>query len=219
MKRNKILFFSIFFLFAYSISSAYVSESTNFKIESDVMSYGGGVSASTNFSIQDSLSDRQLNLDDSASYQINSGPLPMWESSIVMSVVPNLTLSGKVSSLRGGTANGSVSVTVTTDNPGGYELKLSGTALSSGSNNFSSFSGPAAWSVADGASAFGFSTSTNVNWHGVGLAPVVIDKRISNNQPFGTATTINFRAESKKINQSQPAGGYNATITLTALPL
>lgn len=219
MKRNLISVFSIFFLFTYSVSLAYVSESTNFKIESDVMSYGGGVSTSTNFSIQDSLSDRQLGLDDSASFQINSGPLPMWESSIVMSVVPNLTLSGRVSSLRGGAANGSVSVTVTTDNPGGYELRLSGTALSSGSSSFGSFSGPAAWSVADGSSAFGFSTSTNINWYGVGLTPIVIEKRLSNNQPLGTATTINFRAESKKLNQTQSAGGYNATITLTALPL
>lgn len=201
-----------------TFANAYVASSTNFIIESDTVSYGGGLSTSTSFSVQDSVVDGLLGTKESTNYQINAGPLPMRESTLSVSVPGDLTLTGTITSLRGGVAEGSVSVTVITDNPGGYQLTLSGTSLSSGASSFDSFSGPATWSVADEASAFGFSTDSST-WNGIDSTERVVVTENSNNQPAGTATTINFKAESKKTNQSQPAGSYSSTITLTALPL
>ncbi|HBM45704.1 MAG: hypothetical protein UT05_C0008G0041 [Parcubacteria group bacterium GW2011_GWF2_38_76] len=218
LKNSFIVFATILCLVSGTVANAYVASSTNFIIESDVISYTGGLSTSTNFSVQDSISDGLIGEGNSTSYTIDAGPLPMRESTLSVSVPADLILTGTITSLRGGTAEGSVSVTVITDNPGGYQLKLSGTSLSSGSNSFDSFSGPASWSVADGTSAFGFSTDSST-WNGIDSTARVVVTENSNNQPSGTATIINFKAESKKINQAQPAGSYSSSITLTALPL
>lgn len=217
LKNSFIIVAIILCLATGTVANAYVASSTNFRIETDVVSYGGGLSTSTNFTVQDSISDRHLGISTSTDYKIESGPLPMRGSTISVSD-PGLLNLGKIGSLKGGTLDGSVNVTVITDNSGGYQLKLSGTALSSGANHFGDFSGPSAWSVPVGTSLFGFSTSTNDLWNSVNSTPKVIATEYANNQPSGTVTTIKFRAQSNQ-NTKQAAGSYSSSITLTALPL
>lgn len=219
MRKNSLIIFAVIVCFTITtVASAYVASSTNYRIETDTISYGGGMSTSTSFNMQDTLSNMFLGTGTSTNYTLNTGPLAMTVSTITMTDPGSLVLSGEINSLEGGVADGSVSVTVITDNPGGYQLTLSGTALSSGSGSFESFVGPASWSVGDGASAFGFSTDLST-WDGIDGTERVVVSESSNNQPSGTDVTINFRAESKKLNQDQPYGEYSSSISLTATVL
>lgn len=219
VKNSFVILLSILCLVTGTAAYAYVANSTNFSIENDVVSFGGGLSTSTSFSMEDSISDRQLGISTGVGYTINAGPLPMAESMISVSDPGILHLIGEITASIGGVADGSVAVTVVTNNPGGYQLRLSGTPLSSSSDSFGSFNGPAEWAVPDGSSAFGFSTSTNNSWNSIGLAAKIVDVRNTNNQPLGTLTTINFRAESRNLSSPKTVGVYNSSITLTALPL
>ncbi|HRY62918.1 MAG TPA: hypothetical protein P5056_04085 [Candidatus Paceibacterota bacterium] len=219
MPKNSLIIFAIISCFVTStVANAYVASSTNFRIETDSISYGGGMSTSTNFDMQDTLSNMFLGTGTSTQYRLDTGAIAMTVSTITMTDPGSLTLTGEINSLDGGSAEGSVSVNVMTDNPGGYKLTLSGTTLSSGADSFASFSGPAAWSVSDGASAFGFSTDLST-WNGVAASETDVVIENSNNQPSGTDTTITFRAESQKKNQTQSDGRYSSTITLTATVL
>lgn len=217
LKNSFVIFIIVSFFIATPFAGAYVASSTNYIIQSDSISYGGGLSTSSSFSMQDTISNMSLGESTSESYTIDSGPLAVKASTISVSTPGDLTLSGSISSLTGGSAEGSVSVTVITDNPGGYQLKIEGTPLSSGSASFDSYSGPASWSVASDSSGFGFSTSTNDVWDSIDTTAKVIYSENANNQPTGTVTTINFKAETKKTLQQQPSGSYSSTITLTAV--
>ena len=143
VKINKILYFSLpIFLLGFFVSNAYVASSPNYRIETDVVSFGGGLSTSTNYSIQDSLSDRALGVVSSASNSINSGPIPMYDGSISITYPGSVALSPGFKSDEGGQGNGEVTVIVTTDNVGGYNLYVksnSSPALSSSDDSFSNY--------------------------------------------------------------------------------
>ncbi len=167
MKNKKIFYFLPVALLSFVFTAqAYVASSTNFRIESDVVSMGGGFSTSTNFSVQDSLSDRVLGMVSGTTSGINTGYLPMLSSSISVTYPSSVALLPAIKSGEGGQGNGSASVTVITDNPGGYSLSVKAStepALKSNTDSFANYN-PALlgtpdfnWSVVLADSRFGFS--------------------------------------------------------------
>jgi hypothetical protein len=244
---KKILLSFLATLFVYQFAIGAVMTSTNYSIQSDSINFGGGLSTSTNYKSESTYGEIATGPSSSANYQIKAGYQQMLAVFISISTSP-VALTPSISSTGGGTANGSTVVTVTTDDPAGYELyiKASSTpALKSGINSFADYT-PAGinpdftFLVAVSASEFGFtpegtdiaqkykdngsscnagsSDTTNACWNALSTSNDLIASKSSGNHPNGTATTLKFRAESGTSN-TQAVGTYTATTTVTAIAL
>jgi hypothetical protein len=227
---------------------AAVMESTNYSIDRDSVNFGGGASGSANYSQENTLGEVGTGFSDSANFSLRAGYQQMDQVFISISTVSDVVLSPAIDGTVGGTANGSATVTVTTDNPLGYELYIkasSSPALVSGANFFDDYTPVGAdpdfgFSVAASDAEFAFSPEGNdvaseyldngatcnvglldtVNscWRGLTTANELIAESNTNNQPAGTDTVIKFRVESGASNL-QAAGVYTATTTVTAISL
>lgn len=167
MKSIKILSFAlgIFFL-DYFLVFAYVASSTNYRIESDAVSFGGGISTSTNYSIDDSLSGGSLGSASSTLYSVKlSSVSGIGSGTISMSYPSTVSLTPSFKTNEGGQGNGDFNVSVITDNTGGYSLSIkanSSPALSSSNDSFSNYSSSVYgtpdfnWSNSASDSRFGF---------------------------------------------------------------
>jgi len=251
---KKIKYFLILIIFAsvfVSSSFAYVASSTNFRIESDVVSYGGGHSTSTSFGLYDSLSDRLLGFISSTGtdFGIKTGYIPMVSPSIAITYPSSVTLLPAIKSTTGGQGNGSASVFVITDNPGGYSLSIKAStdpALQGSAGSFANYN-PATpgipdfeWSIASTDSRFGFTPEglhvdqrykddgTACNTGSGNSSDKCWDSITTTNKLIARSTTNNQpsgTATTIKLrseagaNRKQPVGSYSSTIILTALPL
>lgn len=224
-----------------------VMGSTNYSIESDSVNFGGGLSTSSNYSQESTLGESATGNGESTTYKLHAGYQQMIATYISLSVSP-VTLTPAIPVNGGGVANGSTNVTVSTDDPAGYELYISASsspALVSGADSFADYV-PAGidpdltFTVLAANSAFGFSpegsdivqafkdngsvcnagASDTVNscWKGLTTSDVLIAKKTSGNHPAGTVTTLKFRAESG-ASHVQPVGSYTATSTVTVIAL
>lgn len=245
---KKIILSFIATLFLSPLAYAAVMNSTSYSIQSDSINFGGGKSGSTNYSQESTFGEIATGLSNSTNYQIKAGYQQMQEVYLSIATVADVTLSPSINSTGGGTANGSTVVTVTTDDPAGYELyiKASSTpALKSGSNSFADYVPAGAnpdltFTVGAATSAFGFSPegsdivqkykdngstcnagssdTTNACWNALSTVNELIAKKTTGNHPSGTATTLKFRAQSG-VSNVQPVGTYTATTTVTAIAL
>lgn len=168
MKQIKTIIFCLLISCCLT-ASAFVASSTNFIIETDAVSYGGGLSTSTNFSMQDSLGDKLFGTVESTSYSIISGYIGAIASSTAAATISitfptSVALSPRISTADGGQGNGTASVVVTTNSSGGYSLSIKAStdpALVASSGSFDNYA-PASsipdftWSVARDKSMFGF---------------------------------------------------------------
>lgn len=230
------------------VALAYVASSTSYRIQSDSVNMGGGLSSSPSYVAEDTLGESGTGTSSSATYVINAGYQQMHESYLAVSVPGNITLSPNIPSLGGGVANGSAVWTVTTDNEAGYTMNIRAStspALTSGANSFANYSSSTStpdftFATPASSSYFGFtpegadivqkykdngvscntgtSDTASACWDPLLTTSDTIVTRMSANQPAGTATTIRFRAESG-VSNVQPAGLYVATTTLTVFAL
>lgn len=238
----------LFLLINPSFVLSQVRESANFKIERDSINIGGGLGTSSSFQLQDSVGEVGTGFSESTNYKIQAGyQQNIEETFIAISAPTDLTLNS-INGLTGGSSTTSAAWNVTTNNNSGYSLSIKAStdpALKSTLDSFDDYS-PATsdpdfdFSIDSSSAEFGFSPSgadilgkykdngsaCNVGtsdslykcWDGLSTTTLSVAQSGTPNDPGGTQTTINFRAESGN-NKILTAGSYSATITMTALAL
>lgn len=242
--------FALIVLFGFStlnIAGAYVSSSTNYRLESDSVNIGGLLSTSTNYRLEDTVGEVGTGTSTSATFSLKGGYQQMATSYIAVSSPTDVTLSPGIPSTGGGTSNGSSTWLVTTDNTAGYTMTIQAAAspaLFSGGNNFNDYTPAGAvpdftFTMATTTSEFGFSPEggdivqryldngvacgvgagdvTDRCWDAFAIVPTTIAERTTGNHPFGTQTRVKYRAQSGTGN-TQPAGAYSASVIVTVLP-
>lgn len=236
----------IIFAMAATPALAYVMSSTNYRIERDSIDMGGGLSSSTNYISQSTIGGSGAGTSTSATFNLSGGYQQMDPASISLTVPGTTALTPSIDGSVGGTASTSASLSVSTNNGAGYTLQIKAStspALKSGSDSFADYTLAAAdpefdWSVAAGASEFGFtpegadiatrykdngaacnqaggSDTANRCWDPLTTTYNTIAQSSSGNLPLGVATTLKFQAEAG-ASAAQPAGSYVATVILTA---
>jgi hypothetical protein len=122
------LFLTPFVLFATSVVGAQVMQGTNYQIQSDSVNVGGVNSTSTSYTLEDTTGEVATGVSTSSSFTLRAGYQQMAPITIGMTQPASITLDPAIPGLAGGISNGSTSVTVTTDNPAGYEVLVEAVA-------------------------------------------------------------------------------------------
>ncbi len=118
------IYFALFILF-FGLGTASVfaaMSSPNFSIQSDDVSVAGSRSESSNFRAEDTLGELATGDSSSASYRLRSGYQSMQEVYLALSAPSDVTMTPTIPGVSGGSGNGSVFWTVTTDNLAGYSF-------------------------------------------------------------------------------------------------
>jgi hypothetical protein len=231
-----------------SIGQAQVMQSSNYKMQSDSVNAGGGLSNSESYSLEDTVGEIATGNSTSTTYKLRAGYQQMQEVYLSLSAIANVVMAPSLGGLTGGTATGSTAFVVTTDSPAGYSATIRAStspALRSGSNTIADYlpvgavpdflftTGPTnahfayspegsdiALRFQDAGSVCGVSGSDTSNrcWDGLKTTAVEIARRNTGNHPLGATTTIKF---SVGIGNSAgvPPGQYQATTTITAISL
>ncbi|HEY9586194.1 MAG TPA: hypothetical protein VJJ27_00945, partial [Candidatus Paceibacterota bacterium] len=139
--------------------------SSNYKVQFDSVNLGGGLSTSTSYKQESTFGEVATGESNSANYNIHAGYQQMNEVFLSMTSAADVTLAPNLSSLTGGTANGSTTVTVTTDGAAGYALYVNAStspALAETADSFADYVPASAnpdfsFSVGNSQSFFGFS--------------------------------------------------------------
>ena len=238
--------FAPLFILTMQVSFAQVMQSASYKIESDSVNFGGGFSSSTNYVLESTAGEIATGESGSASFNLKAGYQQMTTTFLSMTTPSDVSMSPNIPGISGGTANGSTTVTITTDSSAGYTLTLHASqspAMQKGGDSIADYvAGTPSFSFAVGVSdayfgyspegadiATAFKDDTGVCgggsfdtslacWDGLSTSPEEIARRTSANTPNGSTTTVNFRVG---VGSSvvQTAGVYTATTTLTALAL
>jgi uncharacterized protein (DUF1499 family) len=158
---------TVYYTSAASTSSGVMS-SSNYKLESDSLNFGGGYSTSTNYIQESTGGEVATGFSSSTNYILSAGYQQM--NTVALSLVPppSVVMSPSIGGVTGGTSNGSTTFTVTTDDPAGYQAIIQASSspalvnTSSSTNAFADYS-PAGsapdftFGIAATASAFAFS--------------------------------------------------------------
>lgn len=242
-----LLLINIFsFGFPYDIWADNMQSST-YKIQSDSLNFGGDDSSSSNYKLDDTLGEVGSGDSNSTNYYMHAGYLQMQESSISISSPTDLIMSA-MSGLSGGSSEGMMSWTVTTDNTAGYSMFIESTttpALKSANDSIADYVPSGAdpdydFTNLPANSSFGFSPegteavarfkdngsvcntgtleTTSKCWDGLSTTPKVIAGSTSSNMPSGSVIPVRFRAESGE-DHIQTSGQYNVTVVVTATTL
>lgn len=242
------LLLPLLFLLGAPLAFAYVASSSNYRIQSDSVNVGGIFSSSTSYRAEDTVGESAVGTSSSATFSIKAGYQQMQDVYLALAPSGNISLSPNIPATGGGAADGVASFVVTTDNIAGYSMSLSSAlapALSSGVNNFADYIPAGAnpdftFTTPAASSRFGFSpegvdivsrfkdngASCNTGaldtasscWDALSTTQVSIAGRSTANNPGGSQTDIRFHAASGASN-TQPAGSYVATTTVTVIPL
>lgn len=240
---RKIFLFG--FLLLPIVAFAQVMESSNYKIQSDSINFGGALSDSTNFSLEDTLGEVATGISSSSNYSISAGYQAMVNSYVSISSPSDISLSS-IGGLSGGESNGSAIWTVTTSNPNGYVLYVKAStnpALKSVDSSFDDYVTVGGdpdfnFTISSSESAFGFSPegndivdrfrdngaicntsssdTTDSCWDKFSTSDTLIASSDSANTPSGETTTVKVKAKIGSA-RNQDEGSYTATITATAL--
>ena len=227
---------------------AAVMQSTNYRLQSDSINIGGARGTSSSYALEGTVGEVGTGLSSSTSYNLSAGYQQTLVNYLAMTGPQNVVMSPTLGGVTGGTANGSTTVIVTTDDPAGYQLTITAStspAMKSGANSIADYvPGGAApdftFGIAPNTGTFGFSpegtdiaqrykdngsacntgsTDTSLAcWDGLSTTARVIASKTSGNHPNGTQTTIRFRT-GLGTNSGIPNGDYYATTTLTAVAL
>lgn len=106
------------------VSEAQVMQSLNYQIQSDSLNIGGGYATSSSYILESTVGEAATGLSSSTNYIMNAGFQQMQSIYIALSGASNVTMSPSIPGVSGGTANGSTTVTLVTDSPGGYVLTI-----------------------------------------------------------------------------------------------
>jgi len=253
MRETLVIVFSALLLTPALISSvvivgAEVMQSGSYRIQSDSINFGGGLSTSTNYGLESTAGEVGTGESDSATYSLKAGYQQMHEVYISLSGFAAVVLSPSIPGISGGFSNGSTTVTVVTDSASGYELLVSSSqapAMQDGANTIADYvpggivpdytftTDPADAHLgytpegADVVTYFrnsgatcgtGTSDDTLACWEGLSTTPRQVAVSQSANHPSGATTTLNFRVGVGGA-VLQPPGTYTATTTITALSL
>ncbi len=229
-------------------ATAQVMQSTNYRLQSDSVNVGGGLSTSTSYSLESTTGETATGESTSTSYALKAGYQQMQEVYIALTASAAITMTPSIPGVTGGTANGSTTVTVTTDSPSGYSLTIAGSqspAMVNGANTIADYvpgtSNPDYTFTTDATdSHFGYSPEgvdvvlrfidngaacnqtgsdgSMTCWDGLSTTVETIASKTTSTHPSGATTTVFFRV-GVGSNVVQPPGTYIATTTLTALPL
>ncbi len=105
--------------------SAVGMSSSNYKIESDSLNFGGGLSESASYRLESTGGEVATGDSNSTSYKLHAGYQQMHETYIAFDdVADDVAMSPSLGGITGGTSNGSTAVTVVTDSPSGYALYI-----------------------------------------------------------------------------------------------
>jgi hypothetical protein len=237
----------LFFLFFDAQVFAQMSGSA-YKIPLDSLNVGGQQSSGTLYNELDTMGEIGSGESSGTLYKMNAGFLGAQPTYIAITSNGSVSMSPSISGISGGTGTGSMSWTVTTDNPAGYAMNVHSDttpSMRSASSSFADYT-PAGsnpdynWSVAAADSEFGFSPegtdvvqrfldngsacntgtseTTGKCWDALTTSDTLIAQSSSGNHPTGTLTTVKIQAEVGS-SHIQPNGNYTATVLVTALPL
>lgn len=107
---------------------AQVMSSGSYSIQSDSINFGGSRATSSSYVVEDTLGEVATGISTSTSFTLRAGYQQMQESTISMTAVGDVSMSGSIGGVTGGVANGSTSFTVITDNQAGYEATIQATS-------------------------------------------------------------------------------------------
>ena len=236
------------FFAAMPLAMAYVSSSSNYRIQDDSVNNGGLLSTSSSYRVEDTVGESGVGTSSSASFAVKAGYQQMNQTYLAVIPPGNISLAPNISQTGGGAADGTGIWTVVTDNIAGYSMTLASQntpAMQSGVNNFPNYVPAGAapdftFTTPAAASRFGFSPeggdivqrfkdngavcnagvldTASACWDVLSTTPATVASRNFANNPAGTATTIRFHAASGTLN-NQPIGAYTATATVTVLAL
>ncbi len=165
MKKNIIIIAAFVICAGLYPVRAYMMSSDNYRIEWDSVNIGGGGGSSQNYETESTLGEISTGESKSASYILKAGYQQMDQSTISITVAESVILTPELLAITGGIANGSTSITVTTDNAAGYTLEFNAAAnpaLQSGSAEFPDYTEVGVptpdydWSIGAASSEFGF---------------------------------------------------------------
>lgn len=229
-------------------AQAAVMQSTNYRIQSDSINIGGARGTSSAYTLEGTAGEVGSGVSSSTSYTLSAGYQQTLVNYLAMTVPQNVIMSPSLGGVTGGTANGSTTVIVTTDDPAGYQLTIvasTSPAMKNGANSIADYApGGAdpdlAFGIVANTGKFGFSpegtdiaqrykdngsicnagsTDTSLScWDGLSTTARVIASKTSGNHPNGTQTTLRFRT-GLGANSGIANGLYTATTTLTAIAL
>ena len=106
------------------LAEAVGMQSGSYRIESDSINFGGGLSTSTNYTLESTAGEIATGESSSAAYKLKAGYQQMHEAYISLSGITPVTLSPSIPGISGGFSNGSTTLTVVTDSPSGYGLTI-----------------------------------------------------------------------------------------------
>jgi hypothetical protein len=248
------LFALVLTLVSFSILSqakltvAQVMQSTNYRIQSDSVNLGGGLSTSTNYTLESTMGESGTGELSGTTYNLKAGYQQMVTTFLSMTAPSNVSMTPSIPGVSGGIANGSTTVTVTTDSPAGYQLSVeaeNSPAMQKGVDTIADYApaggNPDYTFTTDATdSHFGYSPSgvdvvtrfkdngatCNDNtqetafacWDGLSTTAENISSATSGNTPDGATTTVYFRVGIGG-SVTQEGGSYAATTTLTAISL
>lgn len=230
-----------------AIGNAQVMQSTNYRIESDSVNFGGGFSSSTNYQLESTGGEIASGESSSTNYSLRAGYQQMTTRSISMTTPTAVTMTPSLVGITGGESNGSTTVTVTTDSAAGYSLSIAASnapAMTKGSDVIQDYVPGGVpdftFTTDPSDSHFGYSPSginvvqrfkdsggvcdVDVNetalacWDGLSTTARTIAQSSSANVPNGATTTIYFKVGLGN-GVVQAPGIYTATSTLTAVSL
>ena len=231
-----------------NVTAAQVRSSSNYQLQQDSVNIGGGFSTSTSYNLESTVGEVGTGNASSSNYNLYAGYQQLDEVTISLSVSGDVLMLPNIYGVTGGTSNGSTTVTVTTDSPTGYQLDLvaeGAPAMQSAVGNINDYnpatSDPDFSFTTGGSDAhFGYSpegvdivdrflddggdcntgsTDTSLScWDGLSTTDETIAEGSGPNNPSGADTTINFRV-GVGSGAGLTAGDYQATSTVTALPL
>ncbi|KKS77946.1 MAG: hypothetical protein UV64_C0005G0022 [Parcubacteria group bacterium GW2011_GWC1_43_11b] len=204
---------------------AYVASSPNYRLQADSVNFGGSMSSSTNYKMEDTLGEIGTGTSSDA-YNLHAGYQAMSEDVyLTVSSPSDVTLSPAIDASGGGTSDGTAVWTITTNSPAGYSLTLSADAspaLRSAGGSFTDLPVTVAgtpdfsWSVPTNQAYFGYTAE------GSDVATSFLD----NGTTCGTGaleTTdrcwLNFSTSAKTIslrNSNNNPSGTATTIKLRA---
>jgi len=121
---------------------AQVMTSSNYEIQSDSVNFGGGLSTSANYEIESTAGEVGTGALSSANYQLKAGYQQMQEVFLALTGALDVTMTPDIPGIGGGTANGSTTVTATSDSPSGYQLTIEASAspaMNSGANTIADY--------------------------------------------------------------------------------
>ncbi len=229
-------------------SSAQVMQSSNYKIQSDSVNAGGGLSSSTNYGLEDTTGEVGSGESTSSNYQLKAGYQQMQAVYLSLTAATDVMLLPNLPGITGGTATGSTAFLVTTDSAAGYRVTIqaaSSPAMQSGVGTIADYVPVGAvpdftfttdptdvhfayspegvdtalrYQDSGGVCGVAGSETSNRCWDGLSTTPREITRRASGNHPNGATTTIQFSVGVGGA-MAVTAGLYTATTTITALAL